>query len=64
MGSVLAFSFRFDDEEFVTINGGPVFTFTPGISLSINCTTKADRNPFWEAMSTGVLPARIASTAG
>ncbi len=52
-GSVMTVSFRLDGQEFVALNGGPVFKFTEAISLVVNCETQAEVNRFWEKLSKG-----------
>ena len=52
-GSVMTISFRLDGQEFVALNGGPVFKFTEAISLVVNCETQAEVNRFWEKLSKG-----------
>jgi predicted 3-demethylubiquinone-9 3-methyltransferase (glyoxalase superfamily) len=56
VGSVLTFSFQLDGQEFVTLNGGPIYTFSPAISLSIACATQAEVDRFWETLSKGGAP--------
>jgi predicted 3-demethylubiquinone-9 3-methyltransferase (glyoxalase superfamily) len=36
---------------FTAINAGPEFTFSPAISLSINCKDQAEIDYFWEKLS-------------
>lgn len=36
-GSVVTVTFQLAGQEFVAINGGPEFTFTEAISLSVDC---------------------------
>jgi predicted 3-demethylubiquinone-9 3-methyltransferase (glyoxalase superfamily) len=45
--------FELDGQEFIALNGGPQFTFTPAISFSIDCTTQAEVDTFWERLSEG-----------
>lgn len=52
-GSVMTVSFRLAGQEFVTLNGGPIFKFTEAISLVVNCDTQAEVNRFWEKLSKG-----------
>jgi predicted 3-demethylubiquinone-9 3-methyltransferase (glyoxalase superfamily) len=33
--------------------GGPLFQFTPAISLTVTCETQAEVDRFWEALSDG-----------
>ncbi len=52
-GSVLTASFQLDGQEFVALNGGPEFSFTPAISFAVNCPTQAEIDRLWEALSAG-----------
>lgn len=52
-GSVMTVTFELDGQEFMAINGGPVFTFSPAISFLINCETQAEVDYFWEKLSEG-----------
>jgi predicted 3-demethylubiquinone-9 3-methyltransferase (glyoxalase superfamily) len=52
-GSVLTVRFQLDGEEFLALNGGPVFKFTEAISLIVNCETQEDVDRMWEKLSKG-----------
>ena len=52
-GSVMLAKFRLDGQEFIALNGGPQFTFTPAISLVVNCETQAEVDHYWEKLSAG-----------
>ena len=49
-GSVLTISFQLEGQEFVAINGGPMFTFTEAISLAVNCETQDEIDRYWEQL--------------
>ena len=53
VGSVMTVAFELDGQEFVALNGGPVFTFTEAISLIVNCETQAEVDAFWTKLSAG-----------
>jgi predicted 3-demethylubiquinone-9 3-methyltransferase (glyoxalase superfamily) len=36
-GSVLSVTVELDGQEFIALNGGPHFTFSPAISLFVTC---------------------------
>lgn len=38
-GTVMTANFVLEGQEFVALNGGPHFTFTPAISFVVNCET-------------------------
>ncbi len=40
-------------QEFVALNGGPQFSFTPAISFVVNCETQAVVDALWEKLSAG-----------
>ncbi len=45
--------FQLDGQEFIALNGGPVFTFSPAISFFVNCKTQAEVDELWEKLSEG-----------
>ena len=45
--------FELEGQEFLVLNGGPQFTFTPAISLFVNCETQQEVDDLWEKLSTG-----------
>lgn len=52
-GSVMTVSFELEGQEFMSLNGGPVFHFTEAISFIINCETQAEVDEYWEKLSAG-----------
>jgi predicted 3-demethylubiquinone-9 3-methyltransferase (glyoxalase superfamily) len=46
-------TFQLDGQEFIAFNGGPHFSFTPAISLFVNCETQQEVDEFWEKLSEG-----------
>jgi predicted 3-demethylubiquinone-9 3-methyltransferase (glyoxalase superfamily) len=52
-GSVLTASFELEGQQFVALNGGPEFTFSPAISLFVNCETQEEVDELWEKLSAG-----------
>ncbi len=52
-GSVLTVDFTINGQIFVAINGGPVFHFTPAISLMVMCKDQDEVDRLWEALSEG-----------
>ncbi len=45
--------FELEGQEFIALNGGPVFTFSPAISLVVNCKTQKEVDELWKKMSEG-----------
>jgi predicted 3-demethylubiquinone-9 3-methyltransferase (glyoxalase superfamily) len=52
-GSVMTIKFELEGQEFMALNGGPEFKFTPAISLYVNCETQAEVDELWEKLSEG-----------
>ena len=52
-GSVMSVIFQLEGQEFFALNGGPHFTFTPAISLFVNCETQQEVDELWEKLSEG-----------
>jgi predicted 3-demethylubiquinone-9 3-methyltransferase (glyoxalase superfamily) len=46
-------AFELDGQQFVALNGGPHFTFSPAISFVVNCETQEEVDHFWERLSEG-----------
>jgi predicted 3-demethylubiquinone-9 3-methyltransferase (glyoxalase superfamily) len=52
-GSVLTVAFRLAGQEFLALNGGPIFKFTEAVSFIVNCQTQAEVDRLWEKLSEG-----------
>jgi len=52
-GTVMTARFLLEGQEFVALNGGPVFTFSPAISFVVNCETQEEVDRLWEKLSDG-----------
>jgi predicted 3-demethylubiquinone-9 3-methyltransferase (glyoxalase superfamily) len=52
-GSVMSASFQLDGQDFIALNGGPHFTFSPAISMFVNCETQQEVDELWEKLSAG-----------
>ncbi|HXP46510.1 MAG TPA: VOC family protein [Terriglobales bacterium] len=52
-GAVMTVNFELDGQKFIALNGGPVFNFTPAISLFVNCETQGEVDDLWEKLSAG-----------
>jgi predicted 3-demethylubiquinone-9 3-methyltransferase (glyoxalase superfamily) len=50
-GTVMSASFELDGQEFIALNGGPQFTFSPAISFFVNCKTQEEVDELWEKLS-------------
>ena len=45
--------FQLDGQEFLVLNGGPQFTFSPAVSFFVNCETQQEVDELWEKLSEG-----------
>ncbi len=45
--------FRIMGQEFVALNGGPLFKFTPATSFVVNCRTQKEVDHYWRKLSAG-----------
>ncbi|MCE7698979.1 MAG: VOC family protein [Methanobacterium paludis] len=50
-GTVMSATLELDGQEFIALNGGPQFTFSPAISFFINCQTQKEVDELWEKFS-------------
>lgn len=52
-GTVMSATFELDGQEFMALNGGPMFTFSPAISFFVKCETQEEVDHLWENLSAG-----------
>lgn len=52
-GTVMTAAFQLLGQDFVALNGGPQFTFSPAISFFVNCETQQEVDELWEKLSEG-----------
>ena len=52
-GLVLTIEFEIKGQQFVALNGGPLFKFNESISFVVNCETQEEVDYFWEKLSAG-----------
>jgi predicted 3-demethylubiquinone-9 3-methyltransferase (glyoxalase superfamily) len=52
-GSVMVINFELDGQEFIALNGGPEYKFTPAISLVVNCKNQEEVDDYWDKLSAG-----------
>ena len=50
-GSVMTVSFEIEGQEFVGLNGGPVFKFSEAISFVVNCKTQDEVDEMWAKLT-------------
>ena len=52
-GSVMTVGFQLEGEDFVALNGGPMFKVTEAISFVVNCETQEEVDYYWKKLSAG-----------
>jgi len=52
-GSVMTLGFLLEGQEFIALNGGPAFTFSPAISFVVACQTQEEIDYYWKKLSEG-----------
>ena len=52
-GTVMTVAFQLEGQEFVALNGGPLFKFNESISFVVNCETQEEVDEFWKKLSEG-----------
>jgi predicted 3-demethylubiquinone-9 3-methyltransferase (glyoxalase superfamily) len=52
-GTVMTANFELNGQEFVALNGGPQFTFSPAISFVAHCETQQEVDDLWRRLSEG-----------
>jgi predicted 3-demethylubiquinone-9 3-methyltransferase (glyoxalase superfamily) len=52
-GVVMSAAFQLEGQNFMALNGGPAFTFSPAISFYVNCETQQEVDDLWEKLSAG-----------
>ena len=52
-GTLMTATFQLEGQQFMALNGGPLFKFTEAISLFVNCKTQEEVDDLWERLSAG-----------
>ena len=52
-GSVATVEFEIEGQEFVALNGGPLFKFNEAISFQVYCETQEEVDYYWQKLSEG-----------
>ncbi len=52
-GTVMTVAFELEGQEFVALNGGPIYKFTEAISFVVNCETQEEIDRLWDKLSEG-----------
>ena len=49
-GSAMVVNFRLRGQDFMALNGGPVFTFSEATSFMVHCATQEEVDHFWKRL--------------
>jgi predicted 3-demethylubiquinone-9 3-methyltransferase (glyoxalase superfamily) len=52
-GQLMTASFELHGQEFMALNGGPHFSFSPAISFFVNCETQQEVDELWNKLLEG-----------
>ena len=52
-GAVMTVNFQLEGQDFIALNGGPEFTFSPAISFFVDCATQAEVDRLWDKLTEG-----------
>ncbi len=52
-GTVMTVSFVLFGQEFVALNGGPQFKFTPAVSFLVRCESQEEVDHYWDRLLDG-----------
>jgi predicted 3-demethylubiquinone-9 3-methyltransferase (glyoxalase superfamily) len=55
-GSFMTGTFEIEGQQFMALNGGPHYSFTPAISLFVNCETQKEVDELWDKLLAGGQP--------
>ncbi|MBI5058381.1 VOC family protein [candidate division KSB1 bacterium] len=56
--SVMTMTFTLNDHEFLALNGGPMFKFSPAVSFMVHCETQEEIDYYWDKLSAGGKPSQ------
>lgn len=49
--TILTATFQINGQEFMVLNGGPMFKFNESVSFFVNCADQAEVDYFWEKLT-------------
>jgi predicted 3-demethylubiquinone-9 3-methyltransferase (glyoxalase superfamily) len=52
-GSVMTVQFFLDGQEFIALNGGPIFKFNEAVSFIVHCDTQENVDYYWDKLIEG-----------
>ena len=55
-GKVMTVSFQLFGQDFTALNGGPLYKFTPAISMFVRCRGQQEVDEYWNKLTDGGKP--------
>jgi len=52
-GTVMTIDFELEGQQFVALNGGPIFKFNEAVSFIVNCETQDEIDYYWDKLGAG-----------
>jgi predicted 3-demethylubiquinone-9 3-methyltransferase (glyoxalase superfamily) len=52
-GAAMSVTFTLDGQDFMALNGGPLFSFTPAISFFVDCRSQEEVDDLWDKLCAG-----------
>jgi len=52
-GSVMSVSFELAGQGYIALNGGPMYRFSPAISLLVSCNSQEEVDTYWDRLLEG-----------
>jgi len=52
-GSVMVVEFSLDGQQFMALNGGPIFKFNESVSFLVNCDSQEEIDYYWDKLKEG-----------
>lgn len=52
-GTALTVAFELEGQQFVALNGGPMFQFTHAVSFAVSCDTQEELDRYWDRLGDG-----------
>jgi predicted 3-demethylubiquinone-9 3-methyltransferase (glyoxalase superfamily) len=49
-GTAMSVTFELDGHEYMALNGGPHFKFTPAVSLFVKCESQEEVDTYWDKL--------------
>ena len=52
-GTVMSATFQLEGQEFMALNGGPLYKFTEAVSFYVSCKTQEEVDYYWNKLTAG-----------